>query len=190
MATNEEMVLKLMQNVSDELEGLSAKISELEQAKEKNEEFLDRQKKLLAENINATSEAFTAVLEKNPPIVNQTRNSKYVLFGKDTPLLSKLLLFVIAFCLICIPIFKYVPSYLNEKSELKEERDNYKLFYDYVFFNAFENRKTTHNEILQTLNEIKAGDSTYTNYVERLKNQYKTHLKKENLKAELQKLEE
>lgn len=189
MATNEEMVLKLMQNVSDELEGLSAKISELDQSNEKNEEFLAKQKKLLAENIYATSEAFTEVLVKNPPIVNQTHNSQYVLFGKDTPFSSKLLLFLIAFCLLSIPVIKYIPPYLNEKSDLKEERDNYKLFYDYVFFNAFENKKTTPNEVLQTLNEIKAGDSTYTKYVERLKNHYKIHLKKEKLKAELQKLE-
>jgi len=40
------------------------------------------------------------------------------------------------------------------------------------------------------MNEIKAGKPIYSNYVDSLKTQYHIHLKKENLKAELQKLEE
>lgn len=189
MATNEEIIMNLMQNVSDELESIHKKVNDLERSKEKDNELLERQKKMLIGNLNATNNMLTKVISENPPIVQHTHNSEYTVFGKDSPFSSKLLLFLIAFLLICIPIIKYVPPYLNERSALKEERDNYKLFYDYVFFNAFENRKTTPTDVLQTLKEIKAGDSTYSNYVDRLGTKYKTHLKKESLKAELQKLE-
>jgi len=142
MATNDEIILKLMQHVSDELDNISTKVNRLEQSKERNEIFLARQRELLNENIQATNKAFREVLEENPPIIQETHHSQYILFGKDSPFSSKLLLSIITLLLVCIPMIKYVPPFFNERSALKEEKDHYKLFYDYVFLNAFEKTKT------------------------------------------------
>jgi len=190
MANNEEILLNLMQNVSDELEHIEKKINDLERSKEKDDELFEKQRNLLAGNLNATNTMLSKVLAENPPIVNHTHHTQYTVFGKDTPFSSKMLLILIASLLLLIPLIKYVPPYMNERSTIAKERDDYKLFYEYVFYRNFEADQSIPKDLQQMLKNIETGDTTYTNYVNRLSRKYENYLKKEDLKAQLKKLEE
>lgn len=196
---NNDYVIKLMQNVSDTLDGISTEIKEMKSHSldhqtilnhEQNFDKIIQTQKILYDNLNKSIEDLGDKSKEKSSIINQNHQENYILFGKDTPFSSKLLLSIIAFILISIPMFKYIPPYLNEKSKITEERDNYKLFYDYAFLHAFDNRKTVPIDLIETLDIIKSKDSAFINYVDRLHSKYATHLKKENLKAELQKLQE
>ena len=196
---NNEYILELMQNVSDKLDGISTEISEIK-LQSKDQEILsstdENLEKLIYTQKNNYGSLYQSIkyldnaLEKKPSIINQSHKTEYILFGNDTPFSSKLLLSIIAVILLSIPMFKYIPTYVNEKSSITEERDNYKLFHDYIFLNAFDHNKTIPSDLIDTFNIIKAKDSAFLNYVDRLHSKYDTHLKKENLKAELQKLKE
>lgn len=197
--SNNDITLKLMQNVSDKLDDILTNISESKGAKIDQELLLEQKhnfktlienQETINKNLCNSKNTLKEILNENPTVVNQSHKSEYMLFGKDTPFTSKLLLSLIFVALVCFPMFKYIPSYLNEKSSITEERDNYKLFYDYVFLNEFDNTKTVPTDLVETLNIIKDKDSAFINYVQRLHSKYATHLKKENLKAELQKLQE
>ncbi len=196
---NNDYIIKLMQNVSDRLDGISTEIKKLKSTNLDHEtttnhdqdiEKIIQTQKVIYGSLNKSIEVLGDNLKEKSSVINQNHQANYVLFGKDTPFSSKLLLSLIAVILLSIPMFKYIPSYLNEKSRITEERDNYKLFYDYAFLHAFDNRKTVPIDLIETLDVIKAKDSTFINYVDRLHSKYNTHLKKENLKLELQKLEE
>lgn len=196
---NNEYILVLMQNVSDKLDGISTEISEIK-SQSKDQETLSNTDDIIEKLIHTQKNYYGSLyqsikalgnaLDEKPSIINQNQQTNYILFGKDTPFTSKLLLSIVAMILLSIPMFKYIPTYVNEKSRITEERDNYKLFHDYVFLNAFDNRKTVPTDLIETFNIIKSKDSAFLNYVDRLHSKYDTHLKKENLKAELQKLQE
>lgn len=197
--SNNDITIKLMQNVSDKLDDILTNISESKGAKIDQELLLEQKdnfktlienQETINKNLCISKNTLKEILNENPTVVNQNHKSEYMIFGRDSPFSSKLLLALIFTVIVCIPMFKYVPEYLIENSSIKEERDNYKLFYDYVFLNEFDNTKTVPTDLVETLNIIKDKDSAFINYVHRLHSKYATHLKKENLKAELQKLQE
>ncbi len=196
---NNDYIIKLMQNVSDRLDEISDEIGEIKLLSNEdkalsnqgeNLEKIIQTQKIIYAKLNQSLEDIGVALDEKPSIINQSYKTEYILFGKDTPFSSKLLLSLLAVILICIPIFKYIPTYLNEKNSITQERDNYKLFYNYAFLNAFDKRKTVPTDLIETFSLIISKDSAFINYVEQLHSKYDTHLKKENLKAELQKLQE
>tara|TARA_R110000751_G_scaffold126574_5_gene228532 strand:- start:1289 stop:1906 length:618 start_codon:yes stop_codon:yes gene_type:complete len=205
MSNNQDISINLMQQVSDELEKLVAKTDQLINAEndlkhlnkelfnlntEKYEKLIKRQEKLLNEKLESYTDDIKKVVLERDPVVNESHNSQYILFGKDSPFTSKLLLSLITLILISIPLFKYVPSYLNERSVLKEDLETYKLFYDYVFFINYKTENKPPNNLTNIISDIKSGDSTYRNFVNRQRFKYEIHLKRESLKSELQKLQE
>jgi hypothetical protein len=195
-------VLYLMQNVCDKLDTLSASLNNLNDNQVESEtikEFIELQKQTIIKqhklNINQTS-AFLSIikieesiksLSNEPNIINQKK--EYYLFGKDTPFSSKLLLITIASIFIVSSGFKYIPSYLTEKSAIKTERDEYKLFYQYVFLDAYSKNNKISKNIASTLNDIQQKDTVLLRYVHKLSKQYNTQLKKEALEKQLQNLE-
>ncbi|QXP64357.1 hypothetical protein [Polaribacter sp. HaHaR_3_91] len=195
-------VLYLMQNVCDKLDTLESNINTIREDKIDNKifgEFIESQKQILMKqhklNINQTS-AFLSIikieesiksLSNEPNIINQKK--EYYLFGKDSPFTSKLLLSIITFILIAFSGFKYIPSYLNENSELKTERDEYKLFYEYFFLDAYSKNNKTSKNIASILNDIQQKDTVLLRYVHKLSKQYNTQLKKEALEKQLENLE-
>ena len=52
MANNEKILVNLMQNVSDELEHIGNKIGDLERSKGKDNELFEKQRNMLAGNLN------------------------------------------------------------------------------------------------------------------------------------------
>ncbi|RXG21124.1 hypothetical protein [Leeuwenhoekiella aequorea] len=205
MSNNQDFTLKLMQQVSDELEKSNAKIDQLviaqndlkiliekqkDQSKRQFDVLTRHQGKYIKENLESYSDNIKELILSREPVVNETHNSQYILFGKDSPFTSKLLLSLITLILISIPLFKYVPSYLNERSVLKEDLETYKLFYDYVFFINYKTENELPSNLTNIINDIKKRDSTYINFVNRQRSKYEIHLKRESLKSELQKLQE
>ncbi len=195
MAEENEYVIGLMQDVSDKLTIISKQINQNESTKdeisvEKSEEF----KKVLSgqsminNNLTNMKESLEELISKNKPVLNQNYKSDYILFGKDSPFSSKLLLILIAVILMCIPAFKYIPEHLNQSSELKEQRDTYKLFYDSFLLSSFDKTGKVPTEIFTLMEKIESRDTVFINYVDRLSTRYKHHLRKVELKAELQSL--
>ncbi|WP_373941424.1 hypothetical protein OEG92_17380 [Polaribacter sejongensis] len=111
------------------------------------------------------------------------------MFGKDTPFSSKLLLITIAFIFIASSGFKYIPIYLTENSAIKTERDEYELFYQYVFLDAYSKNNKISKNIVSTLNDIQQKDTVLLQYVHKLSKQYNTQLQKEALEKQLENLD-
>ena len=195
--SSEEIILALMQNVSDKLDTISNEISQIKPKNKK--ETLPSESNLLNEILNnqkiiysylSTSKNQPVDKLKVTPVTNKNYKTEYIVFGKDTPFSSRLLLILIAVVLISIPVFKHLPTYINERSTLKEERDTYRLFYNSEFLKSFDQEKVIPYYIVNTLNLVKSRDSAFINELEILNDKYSTYLKKEKLKAELKKLQE
>lgn len=195
-------VLYLMQNVCDKLDTLENNINTIREDKIDSEtfvEFIELQKQTLMEqhklNINQTSASLSLIeikestesLGNKPNVISQKK--EYYLFGKDTPFSSKLLLITIAFIFIASSGFKHIPSYLTENSAIKTERDEYKLFYQYVFLDAYSKNNKISKNIASTLNDIRQKDTVLLQHVYKLSKEYNTQLQKEALEKQLENLE-
>lgn len=196
---NNDITLKLMQNVSDKLDDILENINQSKPLKtdqdflllqEQNLKTIIENQEAINGNLTISKEKFKAVLDETPSIVNQSHKSEYMIFGKDSPFSSNLLLALIFAVLVCIPMFKYVPQYLTENSSIKEERDDYKLFYNYVFFHSVTQNNGTAQHLQSTLEQIKSKDTVIINQIDRLSLEYSKQMKKEALEAELKKLQE
>ena len=195
-------VLYLMQNVCDKLDVLSDNVKIISESQVESETFAEfieleegivsNQEKLIKSQTTMNSHIVN--LEKNieslsdvPKVTHQKK--EYYLFGKDTPFSSKLLLITIACILIASSGFKYIPRYLTENSKLKTERDEYKLFYQYIFLDAYSKNNKISKNIASTLNDIQQKDTVLLRYIHKLSKQYNTQLKKEALEKQLENLE-
>lgn len=198
MVDENKQIESLMQNVSDRLDHLLVEIGKLKSTEEKylptkedqknqKDSLFAREQKILHGELNRTRKKLEELIQENKKeIHHKTEN---VIFGKDTPFSSKLLLSFIVLIFISFPAFKYIPEYLNQKSELKAERDIYKMFYDYAVLNSFEMDEKTPNDFIHLKEKIQSRDTAIINYVKRLTPEYKKHLEKERLRAALQNLE-
>jgi len=199
------MLLHLMQNVSDKLEENSKLISELKvtQLDEKAllplsdsnqaifkaiSDSIDNQN-----NIKVQAQKLSKHLEneiKNTaPIVNKEENKQLIIFGKDTPFTSKILLIVIVVLFIGSFGFKYVPGYITENSKIKLERDHYKLFYQYVYLNTYNNNQVKAEEVANKMRQIENTNPSLLKNIEDLRLKYSNQIKKENLQKKLDELE-
>lgn len=196
---NDNIILNLMQNVSDKLNEISNKIdnsnaSQIDKdillSQEDNIKSILSNQSILKKSLSFSKEKLKEVLEEIPTVINQNQNTEYVLFGKDTPFSSKFFLSIIFLVLLSYPIFKYIPQYLNEKSVLKEERDNYQLVYEYVFFHSASEKNGTAQRLENTLQQIRLKDTVILKKISDLRHKYETRLRRNSLEAELKKLEE
>ncbi|MEI6866772.1 hypothetical protein [Flavicella sp.] len=184
-------VLYLMQNICDKLDALVDNINTIKADQLDSETFLEfvKLQELLVTNHNAldknqkTMNSHMINLAKNmgrlgnkPNVINQKK--EYYLFGKETPFSSKLLLILIAFIFIASSGFKYIPIYLTENSAIKTERDEYELFYQYVFLDAYSKNNKISKNIASTLNDIQQKDTVLLQYVDKLSKKYNTQLQK------------
>lgn len=195
---NDDIILNLMQNISDKLEDISinlgkSKAPEIDKnlvlIQENNIKDILKNQESLKSSLNVSKDNFKEVIKENPTVVNQNYKSEYMLFGKDTPFTSKLLLSLIFVLLISYPIFKYIPQYLTENSSIKKDRDNYELFYNYVFLQTATKNNGTAEHLQKTLERIKSRDTVIINQIDLLNDEFRKQLKKESLEAELKKLD-
>lgn len=194
MVDENKQIEHLMQNVLNTLEQL---LEEVKKSKSPEENDLspkeDPKVRLI---LGGQTAIYNQLIDKEELIKLITENKKEihhktenVIFGKDTPFSSKLLLSIIVLIFISFPAFKYIPQYLNQKSELKAERDTYKMFYDYAVLNSFKKDEKTPNDFIHLKEKIQSQDTAIINYVRRLTPKYKKHLEKEKLKTALKNLE-
>ncbi len=194
MVEETKQLEKFMQNVSDSLDHLREEIGKLKSTEQKDLPPEEDPKVRLI--VGRQTAIYNQLIEKERLIKLITENKKEVhhktenvIFGKDTPFSSKLLLSIIVFLFISLPAFKYIPEYFNQKSELKAERDTYKMFYDYAVLNSFEKDNKAPNDFIKLKEKIQSSDTAIINYVKRLTPKYKKHLEKERLRIALQNLE-
>lgn len=136
-----------------------------------------------------------SIIEKNTNPTedyNQTINNNqntYVLFGKDSPFSSRLLLGLILTITVITLVLKYIPPYIQMRSELEKERRNYKLFYDYVYLSRYHNDKKSGKIIIDIKNDIDQGNQELIGEINSLRDYYKKEMKINALQAELKSLQ-
>ena len=195
MVDENKQIENLMQNVLNTLDHLLEEIKELKSTEEKDlPPKEDPKVRLIAGGQNFILSEFNSAREKLEKLIQENNQeihhkTENIIFGKDTPFTSKLLLSIIVLIFISFPAFKYIPKYLNHKSELKAERDTYKMFYDYAVLNSFEKDEKAPNDFIHIKEKIQSHDTAIINYVRRLTPKYKKHLEKEKLKTALKNLE-
>ena len=194
MEEEDKYIEILMENVSRDLDKITHKLDHLESNKShlKETELIEsisKSQREIRADIITSENSLKKIINEKKPIINQHYRAEYVMFGKDSPFSSKLLLALICTILISIPIFKYIPPYIIEKSDLKKERDDYKLFHNFVLLKAFEKSDKNYGDFSEIMERIRDRDTTYMRYIQDLSDTYNNHLRKEKLKAELKELE-
>ncbi|UMB59984.1 hypothetical protein MHL31_12980 [Lutibacter sp. A80] len=194
---NNEAIFNLMQNVVDKLDEISEKnegdknpipdLTSLEKLSKEVEKIRLQQDSILKE-INKSKQEISksTILDKRPI---ETNNYKYIMFGKDSPLNTRFLFYIIFFIAISWSGIKYLPPYFSAHSELKQDKDNYELFFNYLYLKevASENNGTQKMKII--LDKIKKGDDKLLKEYNSLFTRYQKQLRKQELENELKKLQ-
>ncbi len=141
---DDKYIETLMDNVSRDLDKIIHKLDHLESNKSNLKETeliesISKSQEEIRAVITTSENSLKSVINEKKSIINQHYRAEYVMFGKDSPFSSKLLLVLICTILISIPIFKYIPPFIIEKSDLKKERDDYKLFHNFVLLRLLKN---------------------------------------------------
>lgn len=202
--SNEDYLIKLMQNVCDKLDNISGIVSQKKDSKigedllskiPENQETMIKIYKsinanqvILEKQIIELKENIEKGIGNNDAVINNNQKKEYILFGNDTPFTSKFLLALITVILISSSGIKYIPGYLIENSNLKYERDIYETFYDYVYLDAFVKNNKIQNHVHDILNEIKENDSNFIKHFNTLKEKYTKEMQKQKLEQQLKQL--
>ncbi len=193
----ERHVTKLMQTLVDDMDSLK-------EQKEELKTLLETQAQAYTIICEANGKSYTNILEymksikaeyidefkNNKPKQNKNSKVEYILFGKDTPFSSRLLLGLITLILFSFLLFEYGTPLLIEKSELKNQRDNYKLYYDYSLLKAFEDSEKNPEKIISIFSSLKARDTVMIKYIDSMTLVLQNKLRKEELESELKTLEQ
>lgn len=195
----QEAIFNLMQNIIDSLDELSSKIDTKNDNVTKTEsDFLTNlpvefnkilltQKNILNQ-IDASKQELTNSLISNNG-TNDTRNYEYIIFGKDSPLNTIFLIYIIAFVVISWSGIKYLPSYYLEHSELKQEKENYQLFYNYTYLKQVESKNNGAQKSVVIFNKIKKRDNQLLEEYSSLFARFQKQIRKQELETELKKLQ-
>ena len=206
MSDNEDFFIKLMQNIVDKLDEISSEIdksnnndnkalskeispitNELKVIPKKFNEIIANQIKLannfafISENIEKT------IKEHRTPITNSTK-TEIIIFGKDSPFSSKLLL-ISTICLLIFSCgFKYIPNYLKEQNAIELKTDKYKMFYDHLYLTTYENDNNGHKYVSNIFEQIEKKDTSFRKEHNRLLAEYSKKIKKKKLQQQLTEL--
>jgi len=196
---NNEAIFNLMQNVVDKLDEVSAKVDIKNNTAEKHESnFLTNlpiqfnklvlQQNAIFKQIDTSKQELINSL-KSTKGTNETHNNKYIMFGKDSPLNTRFVIYMIAFVIISWSGIKYLPPAIQEQSELQQEKKNFELFYNYLYLKQIDSKNNSAQKLEVILNKIKNGnDNIYKEY-NSLLTRYQKELRKQELENELKKLQ-
>jgi hypothetical protein len=123
--------------------------------------------------------------QKAPPINNSY--IEYSFFGRESSFKPRTMIMILFGLLFTWSSIKYLPSYFNEKSLLKKEKEDYKLFYDLVYLNQYKNGEEITADAF--LNKIKAKDEEVIKEYNALLKSYKNEMRKRELEEELKTLD-
>lgn len=188
-------IFTLMQKVVDKLEAISKDVN--------NKDYVEISDIILKKD-SETKELISKTI-KNQAILNQTnldienRIINAIIENKSTPSISNhkeysllgskshfkpLTLILILFSLVIIwSSLKYIPTYFIENSSLSKEREEYQLFYNYVYLKQFKNDEP--NIAGETLKKVKQKDTLFMKEYYVLLNTYRREIRKQELKEEL-----
>jgi len=192
-------IFNLMQNVVDKLDSLSQDLKEnknndlndiiiknSDEIKIYLKKFIDNQTNLAALNL-VTEGRIIESIEKNKITPSINNYTEYNLFGSKSHF-KPLSLVIIAFALVAVwSSIKYLPTYFNENSTLTKEKEDYELFYNYVYLSQFKNSENiTANKLLK---RIQNKDTLFLKEYSILFKTYQKEMKRKQLKEELKILE-
>jgi len=182
---------KLMQNVADQLLTLNQKKEKEEHPQKGNGHVLEGIKKQLDDHYQNVSDGITLIVKTNRAAVTSPEfknmdlklgailkslndskrevgtvknNSKrqFVVFGTDSTLTTKHFLIMVCLMFLAYSGVKYLPEQFVNYSEVKQERDHYKMFYRYHYLLFLKQKKDSALvNIEDKLNLIKEQDSTF-----------------------------
>lgn len=192
-------IFNLMQNVVDKLDTISQDLKNKDDKelndiiiKNSNEikgylkKTINNQAELADQNLVSEGRIIESMEKKisTPSINNFT---EYNLFGSKSHF-KPLSLVIVAFALVLVwSSIKYLPTYFNNSSELTREKEDYELFYNYVFLNQFKRSETITAD--KYLKKIQAKDTLFLSEYNLLLETYQKEIKKQQLKEELKSLE-
>jgi hypothetical protein len=192
-------IFNLMQNVVDKLDTLSKDLKNKED-KVLNDIVIRNSNEIkvyLKKTINNQAEQekqnlvsegrIIEFMEKNISTPSINNFTEYNLFGSKSHF-KPLSLVIIAFALVLVwSSIKYLPTYFNESSVLTKEKEDYELFYNYVYLNQFKSSGIITAD--KVLKKIKARDTLFLREYGSLLKTYQKGIKKQQLKEELKSLE-
>ena len=192
-------IFNLMQNVVDKLDAMSEDLKGKEDnelknmlAENSNEIKISIQQSInnqtgLAQIIQKSEGKIIESLEKNKTTPSVNNYIEYNVFGSKSHFKPLSLLFV-AFALVVVwSSIKYLPSYFNESSLLSKEKEDYELFYNYVYLQQFKKSEIITADA--SLKRIQDKDSLFLKEYNALLETYQRERKKQQLKEELKSLE-
>lgn len=192
-------IFNLMQNVVDKLDTMSENLkgnedNELKDmlAENSNEIKISLKKAIsnqtsLAQIIQTSEGKIIESFEKNKTIPSVNNYTEYNLIGSKSHF-KPLSLLLFAFALVVVwSSIKYLPSYFNESSLLSKEKENYELFYNYVYLQQFKKSEIITADVF--LKKIKDKDTLFLKEYNVLLETYQKERKKQQLKDELKSLE-
>lgn len=192
-------IFNLMQNVVDKLDSLSQDMKNKEDSelndiivKNSNEikvylkKSIDNQANLAKQNLVVENRIIESI-EKNRTTPSIKNFTEYNLFGSKSHF-KPLSLVLIAFTLVLVwSSIKYLPTYFSNKSALTREKEDYELFYNYVYLNQFKSSETVTAD--KFLKKIQDKDTLFLKEYNTLLKTYQKEVKKQQLKEELKSLE-
>lgn len=192
-------IFNLMQNVVDKLDTLSKDLKNKED-KELNDIIIRNSNEIkvyLKKTINNQAEQekqnlvtegrIIESMEKKISTPSINNFTEYNLFGSKSHF-KPLSLVIVAFALVLVwSSIKYLPTYFNKSSELTREKEDYEIFYNYVYLNQFKSSGTITAD--KYLKKIQAKDTLFQSEYNLLLETYQKGIKKQQLKEELKSLE-
>lgn len=192
-------IFNLMQNVVDKLDTLSQdlnknKDNELNDVIIKNSNeikvYLKKSMEdhaILSQQNQNTESRIIKSIENNKPIPSINNYTEYNLFGNKSHF-KPLSLVITGFALVLVwSSIKYLPTYFNNRSALTKEKEDYELFYNYVYLNQFKSSETI--TVDKFLKRIQDRDKLFLKEYSSLLKTYEKEMKKQKLKEELKSLE-
>ncbi|QVY67068.1 hypothetical protein [Polaribacter sp. Q13] len=188
-------IFTLMQKVVDKLDAISKDVNkkdqnelsdviskENKQLKELIEITISNQSVLGQKNLNTRKEIIDSIKE-NAVTPNVNNYTEFSLLGRKSHFKPKTLIIMLFSLLIIWSSLKYLPTYFIEKSSLSKEREEYLVFYNFVYLKQLNNDKIINaNEILK---KVQQKDTLFMKEYHTLLSTYQREIRKQELKEEL-----
>jgi hypothetical protein len=189
----------LMQKVVDKLDVITEKINtknetvlsdiilkKNSETKELISKTINNQAVLNQTNLDIENRIINSIIEnKATPTISNHR--EYSLLGSKS-YFKPITLIIMLFSLITIwSSLKYLPSYFIENGSLSDEKEEYELFYNYVYLKQFKNDEP--NIAGEILKKVKQKNTLFMKEYHTLLSTYKREIKRQKLKEELNSLD-
>ena len=176
---DENIILNSMQNISDKLDQLAESIDlKTKEKPERGVQLTEKYTTAIVDHLTKTQtdisniiiEAQKHQIKNIKPIINNKKEN--YIFGNDTSITSKGLLLIIVLLIIFSNSIKLVPDYLNKKSQITKERNEYKQIYDYCFLNFHDKENDFSKMFPQYLQLAKSKNPKFIKRLNLLKSKY------------------